>query len=70
MTVCHQALQTSRTYHDYSGPCPVNPEGTHTWGNCFQNPRMLEIKAAEYNYMNIDTVVDKLMHFTTMQRSC
>ena len=37
-TVCHQALQASRMYHDYRGPCPVHPEGTHTWGNCFQNP--------------------------------
>ena len=42
-TVCDQALQANRTYpgtiHDYRGPCPVHPEGTHTWGNCFQNPR-------------------------------
>ena len=29
----------------------------------------LEIKAAEYNYVNIDTVVNKQMHLTTMQRS-
>jgi hypothetical protein len=21
------------------GPWPVHPEGIHTWGNCFQNPR-------------------------------
>jgi hypothetical protein len=39
VTVRHQALQASRTYHDYRGPCPVHPEGSHTWGNCFQNPR-------------------------------
>ena len=31
---------------------------------------VLEIEAAEYNYVNIDTVVDKQMHLTTMQRSC
>ena len=30
----------------------------------------LEIKAAEYNYVNIDTVVDKQIHLTTIQRSC
>ena len=28
----------------------------------------LEIKAAEYNYINIDTVVDKQIHLTTIQR--
>jgi hypothetical protein len=38
VTVHHQALQVSRTYHDYRGPCLVHPEGTHTWSNCFQNP--------------------------------
>ena len=31
----------------------------------------LEIKkAAEYNYVNIDTVVDKQIHLTTIQQSC
>ena len=30
----------------------------------------LEIKAAENNYVNIDTVVNEKMHLTTMQRSC
>ena len=31
-TVRHQALQASRTYHDYRGPCPVHrPEGTHSY---------------------------------------
>jgi len=28
-TVCHQALQASRTYHDYRGPCRVHPGGVH-----------------------------------------
>ena len=30
----------------------------------------LKIKATEYNYVNIETVVNKQMHLTTMQRSC
>jgi hypothetical protein len=38
-TVRHQDFQASCMYHDYRGPCLVHPEaGTHTWGNCFQNP--------------------------------
>ena len=24
---------------DYNGPCPVHPTLTHTWGNCFNNPK-------------------------------
>ena len=30
----------------------------------------LEIKAAEYNYLNINAVVDKQVHLTAVQRSC
>ena len=26
-------------YSDYNGPCPVHPTLTHTWDNCFNNPK-------------------------------
>ena len=29
----------SGVYLDYNGPCPVHPTLTHTWGDCFNNPK-------------------------------
>ena len=32
-------LNSQGPFIDFHGPCPVHPMSTHTWGDCFNNPK-------------------------------
>ena len=39
-------------YLDYRGPCPVHPTLTHTWGDCFNNPKNNNTSGRNINNRN------------------
>ena len=34
---------------DYKGPCPIHPMSSHTWGDCYNNPKNKDIGSQHNN---------------------
>ena len=50
---------------DFWGPCPVHPMSSHTWGDCFNNPKNKTSEGQNNNLHSMETHSGHGYHFST-----
>ena len=55
---------------DFWGPCPVHPMSSHTWGNCFNNPKNKASEGQNSNLHSMETHSGCGYHYSTRGQGC